>query len=80
MAAKPVELHPEALAEWKSAVAWYWERNQSAALNFIAELDQAVDLIAESPQRWPKGLRGSRKFVLQRFPFAVIYREKETST
>jgi hypothetical protein len=38
----------------------------------------AVDFIAASPRRWPIGLRGTRKFVLQRFPFAIIYRERET--
>jgi toxin ParE1/3/4 len=77
MAAKPLNLHPEALGEWKSAVTWYLERNETAAVNFVAELDQAIDLIATSPQRWPKGLHGTRKFVLQRFPFAIIYREIE---
>jgi toxin ParE1/3/4 len=78
MAAKQLDLHPAALAEWKFAVAWYWERNQTAAFNFVDELDQAIDLIAESPQRWPRGLHGTRKFVLQRFPFAIVYRERET--
>ena len=79
MAAKPLSLHPEALAEWKSAVTWYLERNETAAVNFVAELDQAINLIAASPQRWPKGLHGTRKFALQRFPFAVVYREKEAT-
>jgi plasmid stabilization system protein ParE len=78
MAVKPLDLHPEALEEWKSAVAWYLERNETAAVNFVAEVDQAIELIAASPQRWPKGLHGTRKFVLQRFPFAVVYREKDT--
>jgi plasmid stabilization system protein ParE len=61
MAAKPFDLHPEALEEWKSAVAWYLERNKTAAVNFVAEVDQAADLIAEAPHRWPKGLQGTRK-------------------
>jgi len=77
VAAKSIDLHPEALEEWKSAVAWYLERNETAAVNFVAELDQAIALIAASPQRWPKGLHGTPKFVLQRFPFAIIYRERE---
>jgi plasmid stabilization system protein ParE len=78
VAAKPLDLHPEALEEWKSAIAWYLGRNETAAVNFVAEVEQAIDLIAASPQRWPKGLHGTRKFVLQRFPFAVVYRERET--
>jgi toxin ParE1/3/4 len=78
MAGKPLDLHPTALAELKSAVAWYRERNHIAALNFAAELDRAIDLVIASPGRWPRGEHGTRKFVLQRFPFAIVYREKET--
>lgn len=78
MAAKPLEIHPAALAELKSAVSWYLERNQTAALSFVSELDRALDRVIKFPGRWPAGERATRKFVLQRFPFAVIYREKET--
>jgi plasmid stabilization system protein ParE len=76
MAAKALELHPAALAELISAIDWYRQRNQSAAVNFTAELDRAIDLIATSPARWPRGEHRTRKFVLQRFPFAIVYREK----
>ena len=76
MAGKALELHPSALAEIKSAIAWYRERNPSAALKFAAEVDRAVEMILASPQRWPRGEHQTRKFVLRRFPFAIIYREK----
>jgi toxin ParE1/3/4 len=52
------------------------ERSETAALKFIAELDRVIDLAIESPGRWPSGKHSTRKFVLQRFPFAIIYREK----
>jgi toxin ParE1/3/4 len=47
-------------------------------VSFIAEVDQAIALIAASPDRWLRGLHGTRRFVLQRFPFAIVYRERET--
>jgi len=78
MAAKSVEIHPAALAELKSALTWYLERSEAAALKFAAELDRAIDLVIDSPGRWPSGEHSTRKFVLQRFPFAIIYREKQT--
>ena len=28
---------------------------------------------SEAPQRWPKYLHGTRRFVMQRFPFSVVY-------
>jgi plasmid stabilization system protein ParE len=79
MAVKRLEIHPSALEEMKSATIWYLERNETAARSFVAELDRAVDLIAASPKRWPAGELGTRKFVLQRFPYAVVYRERESS-
>ena len=39
-------------------------------------MDRAMDLVIEFPERWPVGEYGTRKFVLRRFPFAVVYREK----
>lgn len=36
MAAKQLEIHPSALAEFKSALGWYLERNQTAAAKMRA--------------------------------------------
>jgi plasmid stabilization system protein ParE len=77
MGTKSLEIHPAALAESKLAIAWYWERSQTAALKFVAELDRVVEQIVESPQRWPADDVGTQRFVMQRFPFAIVYREKE---
>jgi plasmid stabilization system protein ParE len=50
MAAKTLEIHPAALSEVKSALAWYLERNETAAFEFAAEVERAVGLIVESPR------------------------------
>ena len=76
MAPEPIEIHGDALAELKSALGWYLERSESAADGFLAETDRAIGLIAGAPARWPSGERGTKKFVLARFPYAVIYWEK----
>lgn len=78
MAAKPLEIHPAALAELKSCVSWYLERSENAAERFVAELNHALDLIVGAPQRWPSGDYGTKKYTLPRFPYAVVYREKLT--
>jgi plasmid stabilization system protein ParE len=67
------------LEELRSAVSWYLDQNETAAIKFVAEVDRAIDLVSTSPRRWPAGERGARKFVLQRFPYAIIYRERESS-
>jgi len=78
MAGKRIDIHPAALAELKSAVEWYLERSEPAAEDFVAEVDRAIALVVESPRRWPVGEYNTRRFVLQRFPFAVAYRERDS--
>lgn len=78
MAGKRIEIHPAALAELKSGVEWYLERSEPAAQEFVAEVDRAIARVIESPRRWPAGEHKTRRFVLQRFPFAIIYRKKDS--
>jgi hypothetical protein len=42
MSAKSVEYHQGAIADIKSAVAWYQKRSRKAALDFIEELNRAA--------------------------------------
>ena len=78
MAAKALEIHPPALSDLKLSLGWYLERSEKAAVEFTVEVDRAVARIVESPARWPSGEHGTRKFVLSRFPIAIVYREQET--
>lgn len=71
-----VEFHPEAVAEAGAARAWYAERNVLSGEAFVAELDRAVDNIARTPETWPLYLHGTRRYLLRRFPFSVVYRAR----
>lgn len=75
MANKEVEFHEAASEEFGAAFDWYLERSPGTAARFARELSRAIASIAETPHRWPSGIRGSRKFLLRRFPFAVVYRD-----
>ncbi len=79
MANKQLEIHPAALAEFKSAVLWYMERNQIAPTRFVAEVDRAIDLLLESPARWPAAELGTRRMILRRFPYAIMYRDGQNA-
>lgn len=70
-----VEVHPAARLEMQAAYAWYFERNPAAAVALLAEIDHAIELISENPAMWSPYLEGTRRFVLRRFPFSVVYRE-----
>lgn len=78
MGADHVDFHEGALSDVKSAVDWYRERSHKAALDFIEELNRAVDTIRQGPDRWPISKNNVRRFLLWRFPFAVIYSATES--
>lgn len=79
MSAKRVEYHQAAAAEVRNAVAWYQKHSSNAAADFIAELHRAVNTIREAPERWPRGKNNTRRFLLWRFPFAIIYSEEKSA-
>jgi toxin ParE1/3/4 len=77
--AKPYHFHPEAWLEFETADNWYWRQNPDTSIRFVAAISDALEYIARWPRTWPAYLLGTRRFVLQKFPYAVIYREKESA-
>ena len=69
-----VEFHLLAADEAEAAERWYRERHEIASARFQRELDRAVDLIAERPKTGSPYLRSTRRVLLRRFPFFVVYR------
>jgi len=72
-----VEYLPQASRELEDALAWYLERSPRAAESFLREIERAVTIIAEAPGIWPHFEAGARRYILQRFPYNIIYRQIE---
>ncbi len=70
---KPYRLHPEVWLEIEGADDWYLQRSLDASSAFIAAISDAFDTVCQAPHRWPKYLHGTRRFLLDRFPFSIIY-------
>jgi plasmid stabilization system protein ParE len=70
-----VRFHEGAAAEYEAAFEWYYQRSEFVASRFADEMNRAIAVISEAPNRWPMANHGTRKFLLQRFPYAVFYRE-----
>jgi toxin ParE1/3/4 len=69
-----VEFHPLAADEAQAAERWYRERNEIASGRFQRELDSAIELISERPEAGSPYLNNTRRILLRRFPFFVVYR------
>ena len=70
--------HPDIAIEIKASFSWYEAQAQGLGDDFINELEAAYQAILELPNTWPKFRKRSRRFLLRKFPFSVIYYPSET--
>lgn len=75
---KRVIFHPEAKAEANGAIDWYWAQSRSAALELAKELRNAYSKLRRAPKVCPIYIHGTRRVILDRFPFSVVFREVPT--
>lgn len=73
-------VHPAAEAEGREAWLRYRAIDPALASRFLAALDSAMARLSENPDRWPLYLHGTRRLLVHRFPFALIYRVSSGST
>lgn len=69
-----VSFHPLARDEVEEAQAWYEERSLLAAAGFLHEFSGALRRIGDAPHRYPVALHGTRRLLLERFPFNIFCR------
>jgi len=48
-------------------------KSAAAEEAFRSELERAVELIREHPETWPTYVHGTRRFVMRRFPYSIVY-------
>ena len=70
---KPYRLHPLAWQEIEGGDNWYRQRSPQASTDFVAEVFSAIESICQAPDRWPKHFCGTRRIILDRFPFSIVY-------
>lgn len=66
-------VHPAAWAEIEAAADWYQAHSEDAAISFLNTILDGLEAISQAPQRWPAYLHNTRRFVVQRFPFSIIF-------
>jgi len=76
---KPFQLSEPASDELAEAVLWYENRRPGLGRDFYDAVVQTVDMIRVQPEVGTarKGRLSSRQFRVRRFPYKIVYRERE---
>jgi plasmid stabilization system protein ParE len=72
---KSLAYHPEASKEIDKVFSWYAMRSTQAADGFYEELFPLVNRVRHQPGLFPVYVHGTRKAVLDCYPFSVVFRE-----
>ena len=74
---KQVEYHPKATSEMRQSAIWYDNQVNGLGLEFLLEVRNAESHIVKNPELWSVYEAGTRRYIMQRFPFSVIYLTSE---
>lgn len=68
-----VIIRPEAENDLNEACSWYKEKKAGLEHDFLMQIDTGLKLIAENPNIHPFEYKGTRKHLVKRFPYEIIY-------
>jgi hypothetical protein len=71
--------HPDAEAEFDRTVEYYEQFQQGLGLEFAEEVYATVTRIIQYPDAWSSLSKNSRRCLVSRFPYGVIYQIKSRS-
>jgi toxin ParE1/3/4 len=70
---RPVIVFPSAQADAKAAADYLEQERPGLSGLFYEELDDALQQIGQYPNAWAVFQKGFRRFVIQRFQYAIVY-------
>ena len=68
--------HPDADEEFDKAVEYYEQCQAGLGLEFAEEVYAVIARIIEYPDAWPAMSKNTRRCLISRFPFGLIYQIK----
>jgi plasmid stabilization system protein ParE len=71
--------HPDAEAEFDTAVEYYEQFQEGLGLEFAEEIYATISRIIQYPYAWSALSKNSRRCLVSRFPYGVIYQIKSHS-
>lgn len=68
-----VIIRPEAEDDLKEAFSWYEDKRIGLGYDFLLQVDAGLNFIARNPNIHPVEYKGTRKHIIKRFPYKIIY-------
>jgi len=69
----PVAFHPEATRELLKSARFYEEQSPGLGQEFLDTIERAVEVLQEYPEAGTPFWGPTRRYLVQRFPFGIIY-------
>ncbi len=67
-------IRPVAAKDIVRARVWYEEKRDGLGDEFLAEVGAAIELAIEHPMAYPVVRRQTRRVLVRRFPYGLLYR------
>ncbi|MFA7387599.1 MAG: type II toxin-antitoxin system RelE/ParE family toxin [Thiohalobacteraceae bacterium] len=71
---RSVAFRRAAFRELVEAAEWHEERHAGLGTDFAAEINHAIELLKEHPERFPQMHKDVRCVRVRRFPYSVFFR------
>ncbi|MCP4755005.1 MAG: type II toxin-antitoxin system RelE/ParE family toxin [Proteobacteria bacterium] len=65
---------PEAEDDLSKAFTWYEERRKGLGHDFLLQVDAAFRFIERNPFVFPEVYKKTRRYLIKRFPYKILYR------
>ncbi len=68
-----VIIRPEAEEDLKEVFSWYEHNRTGLGYDFLLQVDAGINFIKRKPESHPTEYKGTRKHLIKRFPYKIIY-------
>lgn len=68
-----VIIRPEAENDLKEAFSWYEDKRLGLGYDFLLQVDAGLRFIERNPEIYQVEYKGTRKHIIKRFPYKIIY-------
>ena len=68
-----VVIRPEAENDLKEVFSWYEDKRLGLGYDFMLQVDAGIRHVERNPEAYPSGYKGTRRHLIKRFPYRIVY-------